>query len=115
MKNIESKLTESRKYKPDAQFSSNANLNPKLLKELNSLYKKDPDKFWANLANKEIKWIKKFKSICTGDAPFYQWFKEGKLNISENCLDRHRGNNKNAIIKNLEPLVKEETIIKIKI
>ena len=98
MKNIESKLTESRKYKPDAQFSSNANLNPKLLKELNSLYKKDPDKFWANLANKEIKWIKKFKSICTGDAPFYQWFKEGKLNISENCLDRHRGNNKNAII-----------------
>ena len=33
MKNIESNLTESRKYKPDAQFSSNANLNPRLLNE----------------------------------------------------------------------------------
>ena len=98
MKNIESNLTESRKYKPDAKFSSNANLNSRLLNQLHSLYKKDPDKFWANLANKEIKWIEKFKSICTGDAPFYQWFKEGKLNISENCLDRHINKNKNAII-----------------
>ena len=61
MKNIESNLTESRKYKPNAQFSSNANLNPRLLNQLHSLYKKDPDKFWANLANKEIKWIKRLK------------------------------------------------------
>ena len=98
MKNIESKLIESRQYKPDIEFSKKSNLNPSLLKKLNSLYKNNPDEFWSSLAKKEIQWIKGFKSICTGDAPFYEWFKEGKLNISENCLDRHRNKNKKAII-----------------
>ena len=98
MKNIESKLIESRKYKPDIEFSKKSNLNSNLLKKLNSLYKNNPDEFWSSLAKKEIQWIKGFKSICTGDAPFYEWFKEGKLNISENCLDRHRNKNKKAII-----------------
>ena len=98
MKNIESKLIESRKYKPNVEFSKNSNLNPELLKKLNTLYKKNPDQFWSNLANEEIQWIKKFKSICTGNAPFYEWFKEGKLNISENCLDRHKNKSKEAII-----------------
>ena len=98
MKNIESKLIESRKYKPNVEFSKNSNLNPELLKRLNTLYKKNPDQFWSNLANEEIQWIKKFKSICTGNAPFYEWFKEGKLNISENCLDRHKNKSKEAII-----------------
>ena len=98
MKNIESKLIESRQYKPDIEFSKKSNLNPSLLKKLNSLYENDPDEFWSSLAKKEIQWIKGFKSICTGDAPFYEWFKEGKLNISENCLDRHRNKNKKAII-----------------
>ena len=50
------------------------------------------------LLRKKFNGLKKFKSICTGDAPFYEWFKEGKLNISENCLDRHRNKNKQAII-----------------
>lgn len=98
MKNIESKLIESRQYKPDIEFSKKSNLNPSLLKKLNSLYKNNPDEFWSSLAKKEIQWIKGFKSICTGDAPFYEWFKEGKLNISENCLDRHINKNKKAII-----------------
>ena len=50
------------------------------------------------LLRKRFNGLKSFKSICTGDAPFYEWFKEGKLNISENCLDRHRNKNKKAII-----------------
>ena len=59
MKNIESKLIESRKYKPNVEFSKNSNLNPELLKRLNTLYKKNPDQFWSNLANEEIQWMKK--------------------------------------------------------
>ena len=98
MKNIESKLIESRKYKPNAEFSKNSNLNPSLLKKLNSLYKDNSDQFWSSLAKQEIQWIKEFKSTCTGNSPFYKWFEEGKLNISENCLDRHRNKNKKAII-----------------
>ena len=33
-----------------------------------------------------------------GNAPDFKWFKEGKLNISENCLDRHITNENDAII-----------------
>ncbi|MBT3549145.1 MAG: acetate--CoA ligase [Gammaproteobacteria bacterium] len=98
MKNIESKLVESRKYKPDDKFIASSNLSPTDLKKLNNLYKEDPDNFWSILGHKEIKWIKNFKSICTGDAPFYEWFRDGKLNVSENCIDRHINKNKNAII-----------------
>ena len=98
MKNIESKLIESRKYKPDIKFSENSNLSQDDLKKLHASYQKNPDQFWANLGYEEIKWIKKFKSICEGDAPFYEWFKDGKLNVSENCIDRHINKNKDAII-----------------
>ena len=42
MKNIESKLIESRKYKPDIEFSKKSNLNSSLLKRLNDLYQSDP-------------------------------------------------------------------------
>ena len=52
----------------------------------------------SNLAKQEINWIKEFTNVCEGNAPDFKWFKEGKLNISENCLDRHITNENDAII-----------------
>jgi len=98
MKNIESKLTESRSYKPNESFKKKANINKKILFELNSQYKKTPDMFWSELAKKHIDWIEEFKTVCSGSAPFFRWFEEGKLNVSSNCLDRHINKNKKAII-----------------
>jgi len=98
MKNIESKLTESRSYKPNESFKKKANINKKILFELNSQYKKTPDMFWSELAKKHIDWIEEFKTACSGSAPFFRWFEEGKLNVSSNCLDRHINKNKKAII-----------------
>ena len=98
MKNIESNLKESRKYKPNKEFSNQATITKEVLATLRSDYQADSDLFWSTLAKNEITWIKKFKTICTGDAPNYQWFKEGKVNVSENCLDRHLDINKDAII-----------------
>ena len=98
MKNIESNFKESRKYDPNPKFAELATITEKVLTSLHNDYKNNPDMFWSNLAMKEINWIKKFTTVCSGSAPDFQWFKEGKLNISENCIDRHIKNNNNAII-----------------
>ncbi|CAI8300480.1 MAG: Acetyl-coenzyme A synthetase [Gammaproteobacteria bacterium] len=98
MKNIESKLKESRSYKPNNTFVAQSNLTVNLLEQLHKSYKNDSDAFWGKLARQNIDWIKDFKTICSGEAPFYKWFEEGKLNVSENCLDRYINKNKLAII-----------------
>ena len=98
MKNIESKLKESRSYKPNNSFVAQSNLTVDLLEQLHKSYKNDSDAFWGKLARQNIDWIKDFKTVCSGEAPFYKWFEEGKLNVSENCLDRYINKNKLAII-----------------
>ncbi len=56
------------------------------------IYKKalqDPLRFWEEQAE-QIEWFKKWKRVLTWDPPHARWFEGGKLNISYNCLDRHR-------------------------
>ncbi|MEO1628663.1 MAG: acetyl-coenzyme A synthetase N-terminal domain-containing protein, partial [Bacteroidota bacterium] len=51
---------------------------------------KDPEGFWAEQAA-SFKWRKKWKQTLQWDfaTPDVKWFVGGKLNITENCLDRH--------------------------
>ena len=98
MKNIESNFKESRKYKPNKKFSDRATVNKDVFSDLAKSYRNNPDVFWADHANNEINWRENFKTICSGIAPNFEWFKEGKLNVSENCIDRHVDKNNNAII-----------------
>ena len=56
----------------------------------------NPEQFWENVAN-TFKWRKKWDKVLDWnfDEPNVKWFSNGKLNITENCLDRHldtRGN-----------------------
>ena len=60
-------------------------------------YKKDyeesirsPEKFWANVAE-NFTWKKKWVTVLEWNfkEPKVAWFKDAKLNITENCLDRH--------------------------
>ena len=56
----------------------------------------DPEKFWAEKADYFI-WRKKWDKVLEWnfDEPNVKWFINGKLNITENCIDRHldlRGN-----------------------
>jgi acetyl-CoA synthetase len=67
-------------------------------------YKKsveDPEGFWADIAS-HFTWIKKWDAVLEWDFKDYNvnWFKGAKLNITENCLDRHLTTmgNKPAII-----------------
>jgi acetyl-CoA synthetase len=68
----------------------------KSLEQYNDAYKKsvdDPEHFWAEIAE-TFSWRKKWDKILTwsftgDDAPQVKWFEGAKLNITENCLDRH--------------------------
>ncbi|MDQ3100206.1 MAG: acetate--CoA ligase [Bacteroidota bacterium] len=56
----------------------------------------DPDAYWADQAE-QFTWRKKWDLVLQWefDTPNVKWFSNGKLNITENCLDRHlklRGN-----------------------
>lgn len=50
----------------------------------------DPASFWASIAE-NFQWQKKWETTLKYDwsIPETQWFVGGKLNITENCLDRH--------------------------
>ena len=59
----------------------------------------EPDKFWAEQAEKFLTWDASWSEICsenflTGDA---KWFLDGKLNVSTNCIDRHLTHNREKI------------------
>jgi len=67
-------------------------------------YKKsveDPEGFWSDIAG-HFYWRKRWDKLLEWDFKDYnvKWFQGGKLNITENCLDRHLGmlGNKPAII-----------------
>jgi len=61
----------------------------------------DPEGFWANVASSFL-WRKRWDKVLEWnfESPEVKWFQGAKLNITENCLDRHLGTmgNKPAII-----------------
>ncbi|MCD6011065.1 MAG: acetyl-coenzyme synthetase [Flavipsychrobacter sp.] len=50
----------------------------------------DPEQFWSDVAE-EFVWRRKWDSVLEWNftQPDVKWFINGKLNITENCLDRH--------------------------
>ncbi len=53
----------------------------------------DPEAFWADQADKNLHWFKKWDTILdwSYDAKdlHVKWFEGGKLNVTYNCIDRH--------------------------
>ncbi|MBS1643531.1 MAG: acetate--CoA ligase [Bacteroidetes bacterium] len=49
-----------------------------------------PEEFWADVAQ-QFQWSKPWTKVLEWNfkAPAVNWFTDGKLNITENCLDRH--------------------------
>ena len=60
--------------------------------------KDSPEEFWSEKAN-NFKWHKKWDKVLEWDftKPEVKWFQGGKLNITENCLDRHLEKKSNQI------------------
>jgi acetyl-CoA synthetase len=65
----------------------------KSAEEYKTAYKKsvdDPEGFWADVAESFL-WRRKWDKVLEWNfkEPKVEWFKNGKLNITENCIDRH--------------------------
>ena len=104
---IESHLVETRVFKPSDTFVQHASIPS--LEQYRDLYQQsiqDPERFWDKQATELLLWRQKWDTVLKWEAPFAQWFVGGKLNVSENCLDRHLNGprrNKAAIIWEGEP------------
>lgn len=64
----------------------------------------EQDAYWAKIADTYV-WKKKWDSIQSGDFKDLnvKWFDGGKLNITENCLDRHAQNTPDKVAIHWEP------------
>ena len=93
MSNIESVLQESRVFPPPEAMVRQANVPgmaayEAMCREAES----DFEGFWAKHAREALLWHKPFtRTLDESKAPFYEWFADGELNASYNCLDRHLG------------------------
>jgi acetyl-CoA synthetase len=73
-------------FDPPDEFRAHAVLSdPSVYEEA----EKDWKGWWSKQA-KELHWFKEpSEDLDDSDPPFYKWFKDGKINASYNCVDRH--------------------------
>ncbi len=74
----------------------------------------DPEGFWGDVAG-EFEWRKKWNTVLNWnfDEPQAEWFKGGKLNITENCLDRHLKDRGNKLALIWEPNDPKEKFVRL--
>ncbi len=71
-----------------------SNYHIKHLEEYFQVYRKsvrDPEGFWEEIAEEHFLWRRKWDKVLSWDfrKPEIKWFEGARLNITENCLDRH--------------------------
>ena len=83
---LEARLEEQDTFEPPAEFVDQANVTDEGIYE--EFEKNWPD-CWESAAE-VLEWYDEYDEVLDdSDAPFYEWFVDGKLNASHNCLDRH--------------------------
>src|SRR4030066_1448737 len=90
-KKIDVLMTEERTFPPSKEFSAKAHI--KSMEEYEKIYTRsveDPEGFWAEMAEKNLTWYKKWDKVLEYDfeKPEIKWFQGGSLNAPYNCLDR---------------------------
>jgi acetyl-CoA synthetase len=99
---IEALLKEGRKFSPPKAFTKQATVKSRAIYQE---AKRNPVAFWEKQA-KTLRWMKPWKKAVEWKLPYAKWFVGGKLNVSDNCLDRHvetARRNKAALIWEGEP------------
>jgi acetyl-CoA synthetase len=98
---------ETRVVRPSAEFKAQANLGSEAAyKRMYAESVNTPEKFWGRQARELLDWRRPFKRVLSWKLPHAKWFEGGRINVSENCLDRHLKTaraNKAAIIFEGEP------------
>jgi acetyl-CoA synthetase len=98
---LDTLLSEQRRFAPSAAFAAQANATT-------ALYEagaRDGEGFWAEQA-RALQWMRPWDKVLEWTPPHAQWFVGGQLNVAANCLDRHLAGslrNKAAIIWEGEP------------
>src|SRR5579872_50930 len=94
-------------FPPPPEFAKNAHVGSlEAYRELYRQAEESPEKFWGELAMRELFWFEKPSHVLEWNPPFAKWFAGGKTNVSYNCLDRHLTTprkNKIAILWEGEP------------
>ncbi len=95
-------LKEGRKFPPPKDFTKRAVVkSPKIYQDA----RRNPVAFWERQA-RELRWMKPWRKALDWKIPYAKWFIGGKLNVSDNCIDRHvegPRRNKAAIVWEGEP------------
>jgi acetyl-CoA synthetase len=103
---IDSVLREDRVFPPPADFSRRARIGSRT--DYDTLYRRsvaDPEGFWSEMAER-LRWTTRWSKVLDWQPPAAKWFVGGRLNLSDNCLDRHLTGprrNKAAIVWEGEP------------
>jgi acetyl-CoA synthetase len=98
---LDTLLSEQRRFAPPAAFTAQANAMETLYEDA----AQDRVAFWANQA-RALDWIQPWTEVLEWQPPHAKWFVNGQLNAAVNCLDRHlKGprRNKAALIWEGEP------------
>ena len=85
-------------YPPSPEMAANAHVDAATYDRMYKESMTDPDSFWREQA-KRVDWIKPFSQVQDVDFTLgkvkINWYADGTLNVSANCVDRHlatRGN-----------------------
>ncbi|KAJ01824.1 acetate--CoA ligase [Sulfitobacter mediterraneus] len=79
-------------YPPSAEMAANAHVNAERYAQMYQASMDDPDGFWREQAAR-VDWIKPFSQVKDVDFTLgnvhINWYADGSLNVSANCVDRH--------------------------
>src|SRR5579864_1063320 len=84
---IEALFAENRTFPPPEGFARQANArDPEIYKRATA----DFERFWEAEAER-LDWFERWRKVLHWDekSKVARWFDGGKLNVSQNCLDRH--------------------------
>jgi acetyl-CoA synthetase len=83
---IDALAHEDRRFPPSPEFVARAHVADG---GLHAEATADPEAFWARQASELISWQQPWERVLEWELPYARWFVGGKLNVAENCLDRH--------------------------
>lgn len=95
-------LHEKRVFAPHDDFRRRANAGDAAIYQR---AERDFEGFWAE-ESRRVSWIEPWKTVLEWNAPWAKWFLGGRLNVTDNCVDRHAQSarrNKVAIFWEGEP------------
>ena len=83
---IEALSDEHRMFPPPDAFAAGALVADRAMFDAAAA---DHEGFWAERASELVDWSRPWDTVLEWELPYAKWFVGGRLNVAENCLDRH--------------------------